>query len=159
MIILGVDPGTHRTGYAVVQDGVLIDCGVIHPKGELPQRLFALHQGIAYLIQKHAPDVVAIEEPFVYKNPKSALFLGMAFGAIASTTQIPLFSYNPSTVKAAVTGTGRASKEQVMRMICMLLNLSQPPTPQDACDAIAIALCHLHRSKTCTTSSREPSLR
>lgn len=162
MIILGIDPGTNTTGYGLIDTDVekVIDYGCIRPPATLStsQRYLIIFEGVRHLVATHRPHACSIETQFIYKNPKSALTLGMARGAamIACAEQnIEVFEYNPSQVKAAVTGSGRASKEQMAYMVQRLGRLQHPPTPLDASDALALCYCHFHRSKSCMTISVE----
>lgn len=153
-IILGIDPGTRITGYGVIKLSgrihTALDFGCIRPspKAEKPQRYRALYEGIEELIGKYTPHALSIETQFVYKNAQTALTLGMAKAMAllaAAKRDIPVFDYTPMQAKRAVVGTGAASKEQVQQMIRHLLRLSELPTPQDAADALALALCHAHQ--------------
>ena len=152
--ILGVDPGTRITGYGIIEDGKLIDFGCIRPPASLPlnERYGVIHRGILALIQKFQPDVFVTETQYVSKNVSSAMKLGMARGvAVLAATlhEIPVFEYAPSRAKKAVVGNGQASKEQVQRMTAHLLGLKEVPKPEDAADALALAICHSHVNK-CT---------
>ncbi len=151
MIILGIDPGTTKTGYGVicVQDGQrrALDYGVIRPPRQLKlmDRYLIIYEGIEELLKTHKPAILVVETQYVQKNVQSALKLGMARGIalIAAKKQnIAIFEYAPTKAKLAVTGTGRASKFQVQGMVQKLLNLSEIPQPEDAADALALALCH-----------------
>jgi crossover junction endodeoxyribonuclease RuvC len=151
MIILGIDPGTRITGYGVIQvkgsSYTLIDFGTIRPSPsqEISEKYLVLFEGTQSLINKYSPGALSIESQFVYKNPQSALKLGMAKGAImvgASSLGVPVFEYTPTKAKKAVVGNGHASKQQVQRMIQKLFNLSSVPEPEDAADAVALAVCH-----------------
>jgi crossover junction endodeoxyribonuclease RuvC len=154
MIILGVDPGTAVTGYGVVAragDGAvsLVECGVIRTAASsaLPQRLKEIYQGIAEVIARHEPDAVAVEGVFYSKNVRTTVVLGHARGAIllaATLSDIPVAEYAPAEIKAAVVGTGRATKEQVQFMVQRLLHLREPPRPADAADGVAVALTHCY---------------
>ena len=153
-IILGIDPGTRITGYGVIKlcDRLhtALDYGCIRPppKAETPQRYRALFEGIEELLDKYTPHALSIETQFVYKNAQSALKLGMAkaMALLAATRRdIPIFEYAPMQAKRAVVGTGGASKEQVQHMIKHLLHLPELPKPQDASDALSLALCHAHQ--------------
>lgn len=152
-IILGVDPGTRITGYGLIR--VLshgyepIDFGTIRPSPKLTQaeRYLIIFEGIIHLIEKHAAEAVAVESQFVYKNVQSAMKLGMARGAVllaAAKKGIEVVEYVPKKAKLAVVGNGGASKIQVQKMTQVLLNLSQVPEPEDAADALALAICHAH---------------
>ena len=157
MIALGIDPGTATTGYGVVRDapnGRLyeIDHGVIRtdPKTPYPLRLKEIHDRIALLIEQHKPEAVAIEELFFNKNASSALVVGQARGAVILTSALAgleLSEYTPIQVKEAVTGYGRAEKIQVQQMVKTLLGMAEVPRPDDAADALAVAICHLNSYK------------
>lgn len=153
MKIFGIDPGSERTGYGcIASDGSrsqLIVCGAIvaSPRASFPERLLAIHDGLSALIEQHHPDCVAIEDVFHARNVRSALKLGHARGvALLAATRagVPIAAYSPAEVKRAVVGFGRAEKHQVQQMVCLLLGLVTAPTPYDASDALAIAICHLH---------------
>lgn len=153
-IILGVDPGTVTTGYGLVKKTPLglqvIDFGCIRPaKNARPEeKYFAIFTGIEALIKQYAPDAIAVETQFVKLNPQSAIKLGMARGAVliaGAKHQCPSFEYAPKAAKLAVVGNGSASKTQVQKMIQLLLGLPTLPQPEDAADALAIAICHLQR--------------
>ena len=155
MRIFGIDPGSQRTGYGCVESigrrHALVICGSLSgPKGaSFPDRLHAIHEGLKALIARHQPDCVAIEDIFHHRNVRSALKLGQARGIAllaASEAGLPVVSYAPATVKRAVVGYGRAEKQQVQQMVKLLLGLAQPPTPHDAADALAVAICHLQAS-------------
>ena len=158
MIVLGVDPGTAATGYGVVErlDAApwrLVECGVIRPPSAVPlaSKLDAIFAETEQLIVKHRPDVLAIESVFVAQNPRSALVLGHARGVVmlaAARAGIAVAEYAPRDVKAAVVGTGGATKPQVQMMVTRLLRLKSAPKPADAADGVAIALTHCLRSKT-----------
>ncbi len=151
--VLGVDPGTARMGYAVIrQDGGqvnLLTCGVIETASASPleERLSALYSGILQIIDEFRPTELAIEELFFNRNVRSALSVGQARGVAllaAAHRQLRVFHYTPLEVKEAVTGFGRARKEQVQEMVRVLLGLSAIPEPDDAADAAALALCHVN---------------
>jgi crossover junction endodeoxyribonuclease RuvC len=153
--IFGIDPGSVRTGYGCVQsDGSrhrLVCFGSISsPAGSaFPVRLKAIHSGLIALIAEHRPDFIAIEDLFHAKNVRSALKLGHARGVAllaAMEAGVPIAEYAPSEIKQAVVGYGRAEKGQVQQMVQMLLGLAAPPTPHDAADALAVALCHSARA-------------
>lgn len=154
MRVFGIDPGSERTGYGCVEtDGRrhrLVICGAIATAGSanLGARLAAIHGGLSALLRECRPDVVAIENLFYASNVRSALTLGHARGvALLSAVEagLELAEYTPAEIKRAVVGYGRAEKRQVGRMIALLLGLEAPPTPHDAADALAVALCHVHR--------------
>lgn len=154
MKVFGIDPGSARTGYGCVQsDGTrhrLIACGAITSPASrsFPEKLKTIHAELATLIAQHQPDCVAIENLFHAINAQSALKLGHARGVAmlaAVEAGVPIFEYTPAEVKQSVVGYGRAEKRQVQSMIQLLLGLAAPPAPFDASDALAIAVCHLHK--------------
>ena len=157
MVVLGIDPGTATTGYGVVkdaQDGRLTEIchGVIRTDSKMPypQRLAKIHERINLLIEQYKPDVVSIEELFFNKNVSTALSVGQARGVVILTSVLAgleLSEYTPLQVKEAVTGYGRAEKMQVQQMVKVLLGLPEIPKPDDAADALAVAICHLHSYK------------
>ncbi len=148
--MLGIDPGTAVTGYGVVIfDGrtpTLVECGVIRtaPGEALPHRLFDIHEGVAALIARHRPDIVAVEDVFFAKNVRTTVVLGHARGVILLAAQragLTIREYPPAEIKKAITGRGGASKEQVQFMVARLLRLKEAPQPTDAADGVAAALC------------------
>ena len=152
--ILGIDPGTRVTGYGLIQvvghKTLPLDFGCIRPPPDLPleQRYQILFEGIEALIERHSPDAIAVESQFVWKNPQSAIKLGMAKGMVylaAARKKIALYEFAPKKAKLAVVGKGQASKFQVQRMIQALLSLPHPPEPEDAADALALAICCSHQ--------------
>jgi crossover junction endodeoxyribonuclease RuvC len=152
-VIIGVDPGTCVTGYGVIKKDRhrthVVDYGCIRPpaKQASSDRYLVIFNAIDLLLERHSPDALAVETQFVYKNPQSALKLGMARGVIiiaAARRGIPVHEYAPTKAKLAVAGNGRASKQQVQAMVKWLLNLAALPQPSDAADALALALCHSH---------------
>lgn len=150
--ILGIDPGTAVTGYGVVlqpDEGplALVECGVIRtsPRHSLVDRIREVFEGVEDLLERHRPHAVAVEDVFQGKNVRSALTLGHARGVIllaASLRELPLAEYTAPEVKKAVVGNGRASKDQVAFMVQKRLRLATPPSPHDAADGVAVALCH-----------------
>jgi len=153
--VFGIDPGSVRTGYGCIEtDGrrhSLIACGAIIPEVgvALANRLEDIHAKLAALIARHRPDCVAIENLFHAKNVKSALVLGHARGAAllaAVHSGVPVLEYTPAEIKASVAGYGRAGKDQMGHMVKLLLGLAAAPTPHDAADALAVAMCHVHAS-------------
>lgn len=155
MRILGIDPGSYSTGYGLVEDseGRLreIESGAIRPgrQKEFLLRLSEIHDVLSGLIDRARPDEVAVENPFLARNFRSALQLGQARAAAllpAVKAGVPVFEYAPRHIKMAVVGHGEAGKEQVARMVALLLGLSAVPAPLDATDALAVAICHAHRS-------------
>lgn len=154
-IIMGVDPGA-TTGYGIVAKGPsglrLIDFGCIRAnKFELYTRYKIIYEGIVALVKKYSPHALAIETQFVHpRNPKVAITLGMARGVItlaASLAEIEIFEYSPKTIKLAATGRGDASKQQMQWMIQQHFGLKELPQPEDAADALALAICHSHNNK------------
>lgn len=154
--ILGVDPGTRVTGYGIIQKEFrsfkALDYGCIRPppKLKLSERYLIIFEGIIEIIDKHQPDVLVVETQYVHKNVRSAITLGMARGAIiiaAKSKGLPIFEYSPTKAKKAVVGNGLASKYQIQGMIQNLLSLSLPPKPEDAADALALAICHAHTAE------------
>jgi crossover junction endodeoxyribonuclease RuvC len=153
MRILGIDPGTQVCGYAVIDtdgaDARAVDYGVVRSRArDLPVRLHDINRGLVTVIARHSPDVAVLEGAFYHKNVRSALRIGEGRGAAlvaAAGAGLDVVEYAPAEVKKAVTGTGRAHKSQVQQMVRVILNLSEVPEPEDAADALAIALCHFHR--------------
>jgi len=155
-IILGIDPGTKITGYGVISVQTnklsLLDYGCIKPPANYPleKRYLIIYNSLEQIIEKYAPAAVAVETQFMNKNAQSAMKLGMARGvAILAATKrdIPIFEYAPKKAKLSVVGTGQASKYQVQKMVQNLLGLAQIPTPEDAADALSLAICHAHMIK------------
>ncbi|MFY7843256.1 MAG: crossover junction endodeoxyribonuclease RuvC [Rhabdochlamydiaceae bacterium] len=153
LIILGLDPGTQITGYGVISlnkgDILPVDFGAIYPpkKETDAAKYHVIFQSIVLLIERYKPDVVSIETQFFCKNVQSALKLGMAKAACmiaAAEKKIQVAEYAPRKAKQAVVGNGAASKEQVKKMVQILLKLPEPPHPEDAADALALAICHAH---------------
>lgn len=151
MIVLGIDPGTASTGYGVVESraGRMLarDGGVIAtPAGQpLERRLVCIHARVSALLDEHDPDAVAVEQLFFGRNAHSAFAVGHARGAVvlaAGQRSLPCPAYTPQQVKIAVCGSGRADKGQVQRMVGALLSLPEPPRPDHAADALAVAICH-----------------
>ncbi|MCK4897174.1 MAG: crossover junction endodeoxyribonuclease RuvC [Anaerolineales bacterium] len=157
MLVIGIDPGTAITGYGVVRDNeegglVAVDYGVIETPARLPmpERLLQLHKGLAEIISLHRPENGAVEKLFFQKNVRTAISVGQARGValLALAEQgISISEYTPMEVKQAVTGYGGADKNQVQQMVKALLNLEELPRPDDAADALAVAICHLHSAQ------------
>ena len=149
--ILGIDPGSRRTGYGIVnyngQHYQFVACGCITSnKPTLDQRLGEIFTGVAQLVEEYQPEEVAIEEVFMAKNAQSALKLGQARGAAIAavvSADLSVYEYAARLVKQSVVGTGRANKSQVAHMVQVMLALSATPSA-DAADALAIALCHVN---------------
>lgn len=161
-VVLGVDPGLRITGYGLLRiDGAnvsLIDAGVLRPKGETPARLAQIYAGLAELLARHAVTEMAVEQQFVALNTRSAFSIGEARAAAilaAAHGGVAVSEYTPAAVKQAVTGYGRGSKEQVGEMVRLQFGLAAVPTPADASDALAIALCHVaHRRMAALAGGR-----
>jgi crossover junction endodeoxyribonuclease RuvC len=153
--VLGIDPGTRSVGIGVVDRVgtrlVPVAHVVVAPgrmAGDVPARLKAIHEGIREAIREHRPDAVALEEAFHGKSAQSALRIGEGRGVAllaASTEGVPVHQYSPATVKKAVTGSGNAHKSQVNRMVKVILSITED-VPEDAADALAVAICHLNRA-------------
>lgn len=148
--ILGVDPGSRRTGFGIIEcrgsDYVHVAHGCLNVGGALlPERLRLIFDGLQALIGEHRPAEVAVERVFVNRNVESALKLGQARGAAlcAVPKGLPVFEYAPRAIKLAVVGSGAAEKAQVSHMVATLLRLTQRIGP-DAADALAVAVCHAH---------------
>ena len=152
MRILGIDPGTLAMGYGVLEEigdqPRMVQCGVLTAVGSTPlaQRLHELYLGLVDVLVRFRPDEMAIEEPFVARNVRSAMAIGRAQAIAmlcAASHGIPVATYPPARVKHGVANYGRGDKEQVQRMVCLQLGLAASPGPSDATDALAVALCHL----------------
>jgi len=155
LIILGIDPGLATMGYGVIEYSssklTMLDYGVVLTKAgvPLPRRLSIIFDSMEELIEKYNPDAIAFEELFFNKNVKTALIVGHARGTAlvcAEKSGKELFEYTPLQVKQAVCGYGRADKQQIQAMVKMLLSLKEIPKPDDAADALAVAMCHAHSS-------------
>ena len=151
--VLGIDPGTAVTGYAVIEPisgtpGHLIECGVIRTRAKRAMgfRLETIYDGVTELIARHEPATVAVETAFLKSNVQTTVTLGQARGMVllaAAKAGVEISEYPPATVKKSVSGAGGAGKEQVAYMVQRLLRLKDPPKPDDAADACAIALTYL----------------
>lgn len=154
MIILGIDPGLGRVGYAVIRKNgsqlTPIAYGLIEtPQLPLPQRLALIHQQVQDLIATHKPDALATERLLFTKNQTTAMDVAKALGCILLATaqsELPHTEYSPPEIKQSVTGTGRAEKKQVQFMVTKLLGLATTPKPDDVADALAIAITHALRT-------------
>ena len=149
MIVLGIDPGTASLGYAIVDRtggrlrSVDYGCLTTGPDTPLPERLLAIQDGLAELLELHRPSVMAVERLFFSRNVQTAFAVGQARGAVlvaAARAGVPVREATPSEVKVAVSGDGRADKEQIGRMVQLVLGLERVPTPDDAADALAVAI-------------------
>jgi crossover junction endodeoxyribonuclease RuvC len=153
MIVLGIDPGTARLGYGIVdRQGsrlAMVDYGCLETIDDRPleQRLLLIHEGIDDLIQTYRPEAVGVERLFFNKNVRTATAVGQARGVVLLTAAqhgLPVLEYGPHEVKMAVTGYGRAPKDQVQRMVQLVLSMKELPRPDDAADALAVAVCTAH---------------
>jgi len=155
-VVIGVDPGLALTGYGVIrehQDGSLeyLAHGVITTtsKQDDPHRLLALYRELKEVVRQHRPDSCAVEKLFMQRNVKTAIRVGEGRGAALialASADLPLREYTPSEIKQAVVGYGNADKLQVQEMVKLLLNMQDLPRPDDAADALAVAICHVHTS-------------
>lgn len=151
MIILGIDPGTASTGYGVVKKTRVLKCldyNVIRtkPNSNPGERLRKINNELAKVIKEHRPDVLAIEKIYFFKNFKTAMPVSEAKGAIlltAAKKRLPVWQFTPLQVKLAVTGDGRADKKEVQKQIKKMLKLKEIPKPDDAADALAVAMTYL----------------
>ncbi len=152
MRILGVDPGTVTMGYGVIEsigdEIALVDCGALSTSARSPigERLSYFYSRLSEIISRYQPDAVAIEQPFMAKNVKSALAIGRAQAVAilaAANKKIAIYEYTPAAIKQRVANYGASSKEQIQEMVKLQLGLSEVPQPNDAADALAVAICHL----------------
>ncbi len=154
MIILGIDPGYAIIGYGVIdteRKDMVVDYGaIITPKEDtMPIRLEAIDSSLKFLFEKYKPDAVAIEELFYFKNQKTVIQVAQARGVIVLACQKycgNIYEYTPLQIKQALTGQGRAEKAQVQYMVKAILGLDSIPKPDDAADALAVAICHSQTS-------------
>ena len=155
MRVLGVDPGLTRCGVGVVEQSpgarpVFVDAGVVRTPPDLDpaRRLLVIEQGLAEWFDVHQPEAVTVERVFAQQNLHSVTGTAQAAGVamlLAARRGLPVVTHTPTEVKAAITGSGTAGKAQVAQMVMRILGLDAPPTPADAADAVALALCHLWR--------------
>ena len=155
LTILGIDPGYAILGWGVVEYRAsrhrLVACGAIETEKDeaLPERLKQIYEGLVGIIEKHGPDVCAVEELFFNSNQKTAIKVGEARGAAVlacANAGLPVFEYTPLQIKQALTGYGRAEKHQIQEMVRQILGLERAPRPDDAADAVAAAICHANSS-------------
>ncbi len=154
MVIFGVDPGTARMGYGVIAhdgDSRLIEHGVLETSADrsMPYRLRELYDRLMELLDLHRPQVVSIESLFFARNVTTAISVGQARGIVllsAAMHDLAVHEYSPSEVKHAIAGYGKADKNQMQEMVRMILGLPYAPQPDDAADAVAVAICHAHHS-------------
>jgi crossover junction endodeoxyribonuclease RuvC len=165
MLVLGIDPGTAITGYGLVreaQDGTLSAAahGVLTTPTDkpMPERLTLLYEQLIEVIKLHRPDSSAVEKLFFAKNVKTGITVGQGRGVILlalAQAKIPITEYAPVEIKQAVAGYGGADKRQMQEMVRMLLNMEEIPKPDDAADALAVAITHLHSAKMQDIIERE----
>ncbi|PIV10236.1 MAG: crossover junction endodeoxyribonuclease RuvC [Candidatus Portnoybacteria bacterium CG03_land_8_20_14_0_80_41_10] len=153
MVIMGIDPGTAITGYGVIDkqsnELITLDYGCIRTEARFStaERLGQIDRQLVKLIKKYKPDQIAVEDIFFFKNLKTVIKVSQARGVVlarAARLKTPVFEYTPLQVKQAVTSYGRAEKKQVQEMVKLLLNLKEIPEPDDAADALAVAICCAH---------------
>jgi crossover junction endodeoxyribonuclease RuvC len=156
MLILGIDPGLATTGFGLIAEKndrlTYVDGGIITttPRETASIRLRIIYSAVKNIINKHRPEALAIEKLYFGANSKTAMAVGQARGMTllaAAEMQLPISEYTPLEVKMAITGYGRADKKQIQQMVKNLLKLSFIPKPDDAADALAVAICHLHSYK------------
>ena len=156
MLVLGIDPGTAMTGYGLVREDqaglALVHYGVVTtPAGQpLPDRLQTIYQGLQDVIAHYQPRIAAVEELFFSRNARTALSVGHARGVTLlalADAGLSIHEYKPLEIKQAVAGYGGADKRQVQEMVRMLLDLDHVPQPDDAADAVAVAVCHIHSAR------------
>jgi crossover junction endodeoxyribonuclease RuvC len=154
MRILGIDPGSGSTGYAIIEtDGshhsaILYGAVKLNPRDPFHKRLLKIYLDLTGILSREKADAMAIEEVFHAANVQSALKLGHARGVallVAAQQGLEVFEYSPLEIKKAVVGYGRAEKSQIQTMVKLLLNLPEIPAPDDAADALAVAICHAHQ--------------
>ncbi len=159
MRILGIDPGSETTGYGIIEsDGtnhtsILFGTVKTRPRRPFPERLLKIYEDLTAILAREKAEVMAIEEVFYAANVQSALRLGHARGVallVAAQQGLSVCEYSPLEIKSAIVGYGRAEKSQVQGMVRFLLQLPEIPTPDDAADALAVAICHAHRMKKIT---------
>jgi crossover junction endodeoxyribonuclease RuvC len=164
MRVVGIDPGTATTGYGVIEEAAgrlaLVAFGTICTPADMrmPERLLQLHDRLIELIALHTPQSAAVESLFFQKNVRTALSVGQARGAALlalAERGLPVSEYTPNEVKQAVTGYGAAEKRQVQTMVRTLLGLAELPKPDDAADALAVAICHAHSQKIARLAEAE----
>jgi|SRR5690349_7748943 crossover junction endodeoxyribonuclease RuvC len=153
MIVLGIDPGTARLGYGVIDTAgdlpSMIDYGIAEtfPTESMPDRLLQIYGNVRQLLNVHDPDVMAVEKLFFARNVTTAIAVGQARGVVllaAAEKGVPVREYTPSEIKQSIVGYGKADKNQVQEMVRVILGLDQIPRPDDAADALAIAVCDAH---------------
>ncbi|MDD5144593.1 MAG: crossover junction endodeoxyribonuclease RuvC [Candidatus Pacebacteria bacterium] len=160
MIILGIDPGTATTGYGVIDNLVEgkkkfkhIENGIIKtpPTASAPDRLCMINAQLVKIIKKHSPEILVLEKLFFFRNLKTALPVSQAIGVVmftAAKNKLPIFQFTPLQVKLIVTGFGKAEKKEVQKRITKILKLKEIPKPDDAADALAVALAFCLKKET-----------
>ena len=152
MLVLGIDPGTALCGYGLVREErdtmVLVAYGAVATLAHtpLPERLLQIHAELSELLTEQHPDAAAVEKLFFARNSRTALAVGHARGVallVAAQAGVPVFEYTPNEIKQAIVGYGGADKHQMQQMVKILLRLDFVPTPDDAADTVAVAICHL----------------
>lgn len=157
MLVIGIDPGTAITGYGLVresEDGTLeaVEYGAIKTPANspMPKRLVLLYETLNEILDQHRPDNSAVEMLFFQRNVKTAITVGQGRGVVLlalAQADVPIAEYTPLEIKQAITGYGGADKRQMQEMVRTLLSLEETPRPDDAADALAVAICHLHSIK------------
>ncbi len=164
MKVLGIDPGTISMGYGIIDENGNTVIAKIYgaitapPRSPIGERLCFIYDKLTKLVKSHHPDIVAVEQPFVAKNVKSALAIGRSQAIailVAASQGIPVFEYTPAQVKQRVSNYGASSKEQIQEMVRLQLGLTKVPEPDDAADALAVALCHLSENRYSALLARE----
>ena len=163
MRIIGIDPGTALLGFGVIDtpdEPVLVDFGVVETTADIAMehRLRGLYEAVQELLDSYHPDVMAIEQLFFARNVTTAITVGQARGVAllaAAQAGVQVVEYTPSQIKHAIAGYGKAGKQQMQEMVRMLLGLEYPPHPDDAADALAVAICHSQRRKFAELSTLE----
>ena len=157
MVILGIDPGPATTGYGVIsvvgnRFKMIANGVILTPAGlEMEKRLVMLYDGLARIIEQYRPEQAAVEELFFNQNITTAITVGQARGVIllcCAKHEVPVFEYTPLQSKQALVGYGRADKKQMQQMVKVFLGLTEVPKPDDAADALAMAICHAHHHQT-----------
>lgn len=157
MLVIGIDPGTATTGYGLVRENpdgslevVVYGAILTPPDMDMPQRLLELHHQLKEILLLHRPDSSAVEKLFFQRNVRTAIAVGQGRGVILLTLAqagLPVGEYTPLEIKQSVVGYGGADKQQVQHMVRALLSLKEIPRPDDAADALAVAICHLHSAR------------
>jgi crossover junction endodeoxyribonuclease RuvC len=166
VITIGIDPGTALLGFGVIEsngESELVDYGVVETQSttSMPDRLNFLYDSVRDLLKQFRPDVLAIEQLFFARNVTTAISVGQARGVVllaAAQAGVAVVEYSPSEVKHAVVGYGKADKLQMQEMVRIILNLADTPQPDDAADALAIALCHVQHAAFAEKTAESPGL-